>query len=411
MLAGLSTFPGISEGALRLLELHGVAAPGPDAASRRALWISDAARREDSGDWARARDMLLADPDVLEGALALLEAEPSGMAAEFLKSLLSEPLSREQDHRIRKSLYRLKQLGVAAQPRQQAGSVTEKEWWALGENREPNLQFALCFRFHSAFASSGDLYVLRIWEGREAFPVEQEAGLQMGRSAFLELCKRYSTHISRQAGVDVFMQPAPAGHAHYFIRKSLTLLPETSDPRPLLDFLRFLGAGEGEDPFAALRSAPDSADVALMQHPYFQRWALDPEDLREYFEELKRLDEGPIILVGAPQIEQKRRAASEALARHFVERRRRLWAFAFHKAAYFLRKADQDAAARAMRLATTLENFTVEADGLDAAKILFERAIQLHAKMEEQRQAESKETSLIVTPDEFARSQRRGPAR
>ena len=406
LLNGLSQFPGISGYGLRLLEEHGIDPPGPDAPSRRTLWIVEAAGREDSGDWVRARGMLRADPDVMEGALMLMEAEPSKSAAEFLDAALGEHLSQEQDHRVRKALYRIGQQGIAVSRKQDRAAIAEKEWWAFGENREPNLQFALCFRFHSSFASSGDLYILRIWEGHEVFPVEQEAGLQMNRSVFLEFCQRYSAHITQQVGVEVSMQPVPAEHAHFFLRKAVSFLPASSNPRPLADFLRFLGAGEGEDPFTTLQASAGGTDTVLMQHPYFQLWTIDPGDLQEFFENVKRLEQGPIILVGAPQAEQKRGAATAALVNYFDERRRALWANAFRKAAYFLRKQDQQAAASAMQVAAQFEDAAVGIDQLASAKILFESAVQLHAQMEQRKDQEAKETSLIVTPDEFARSQR-----
>ena len=406
MLSALSQFAGISGDGLRLLEENGIDPPVPGAASRRALWIVDVADRADSGDWERARGMLLADADVLEGALALMEERPSESAAKFLDTLLGEDLPRERDQRVRKALYRLKQRGISAPRKQDHAMVGEKEWWALSENRDPNLQFALCFRFHSAFAGSGDLYILRVWEGHEAFPLEQEAGLQMSRTGFLDLCRRYSESVSRQIGAEVVMQPVPAEHAHFFLRKAISLLPDSANPAPLQDFLRFLGAGEGENPFASAPAPADIADVSLMQHPYFARWTLDPQDLQDYFDEVKRLEEGPIILVGEPQLEQKRAAASAALAAHFDERRRGLWANAFRKAAYFLRKEDPQAGGSASGLAALVENTAFKIDQLAAARILFERAVQLHGEIEKRKEEQAKETSLIVTPDQFARDQR-----
>lgn len=405
LLDGLSQFPGVSENGLRALVEHGIDPPGPDAPSRRALWIVETAGREDSGDWVRARGMLLSDPEVMKGALMLMEVEPSKSAAEFLDAVLGEHLTHEQDHRVRKALYRIRQQGIAVSRKQDRAAIAEKEWWAFGENREPNLQFALCFRFHSSFASSGDLYILRVWEGHEVFPVEQEAGLQMNRSVFLEFCQRYAAHITQQVGVEVSMQAVPAEHAHFFLRKAVSFLPESSNPKPLADFLRFLGAGEGEDPFDALKGSADGGTV-LLQHPYFQLWTIDPGDLKEFFEGVKQLEQGPIILVGAPQAEQKRGAATAALANYFDERRRGLWAHAFRKAAYFLRKQDTQAAASAMQVAAQFDDTAVGIDQLTPAKILFERAVQLHGQMEQRKEQETKETSLIVTPDEFARSQR-----
>lgn len=402
----LSAYPGISGAGLAAIEAAGIDAPASDAPSRRAIGISEAAALEDTGDWARARSIMLADPDVFDGALSLMEAEPLTKAAEFLAGMLGPDLSHEQGQRIRKALYKLRQQGASVQRKQQ-NVVAEKEWWAFVENRDPHVQFALCFRFHSAFSSTGDLYTLRIWEGKDVLPINQESGLQFSRSRFLEVAGAFARHVSEGIRVELQSQPLSPEHAHFFLRKSISLLPESANTKPLLDFLRFLGAGEGVDPFTGAQPSGDTADASLLQHPYFERWMLDPEDLSGFFEEEKKIEEGPIILVGAPQVEQKREAASAALAGYFEELRRKLWGFLFRKATYFLRKSDPETSASALRIAARFEDLSIPAEQIDAAKILFERSAQIHKQLEEQKRKEASESSLIMTPDQFARSQQR----
>lgn len=402
----LSAYPGISASGLAALEVAGIDVPGTEAPSRRAIWISATAAQEDAGDWIRARGMMLADPDLFEGALSLMETEPDSKGPEFLAGMLGPDLSHEQNQRVRKALYKLKQQGASVQRKQQT-AVAEKEWWAFVENREPHVQFALCYRFHSAFSSTGDMYTLRIWEGKDVLPLNQESGLQLSRSRFLEVAEAFARHVSEGMKIDLHSQSLPAEHAHFFLRKSLSLLPAGANPKPLLDFLRFLGAEEGADPLAGLTPAGDGADASLLQHPYFESWMLDPEDLAGFFEEEKKIEEGPIILVGAPQLQQKREAASAALSGYFEERRRKLWGFLFRKGAYFLRKSEPETSGSALRIAVKFEDLSIQLDQLDAAKILFERSSQIHKQMEEQKQKVASESSLIMTPDQFARSQQR----
>ena len=405
MLEGLAQYPGISGEGLAVLETSGIPAPQSDAPSRRALWITEVASREATDDFPRAQDMLLSSREMLDATLSLLEAQPSENKARFLSSTLSRDLSEDQDQLIRKSLYRLKQHGFAVEDRKAAG-VAETEWWALSENRDPHIQFGLCFRFHSAFSNSGDLYTIRVWEGKEVFPVSQERDLQMSPTKFEDLYHAYSHHLEQQLRLELPIHSVPREQAVFFMRKSMSLLPEGANAKPLLDLLRFLGAGGGEDPFAGKRPSAEGLTASLLDHPYFVRWIIDPDDLKDYFEEEKKLEEGPIILVGAPQMEQKRSAAEAGLKNYFDERRRRLWGFFFEKASYFLQKSEPDIAVSALKWTRAFEDLSIPIDQLDAAKILFERTVQLHKKIEEQRKKEESETSLIMTPEQFARSQK-----
>jgi hypothetical protein len=405
MLESLASFPGVGGAALAVLQQAGIDSPPPDAPSLRAIRIHEMAGGDQTADRDRAAGMMLSSDEMLEGVLSLIEAAPSSKAADFLTSALSGEVSAGQDQHIRKTLYRLKQQGVSVAPREQHG-VAQTEWWAMAENREAQAQFAMCFRFHSSFSSTGDLYVLRILEGKKAYPLTQEPGLQMSRSRFEEFCRAYSSQLQQTVRAEINMIPLPAAHAHFFFRKSLSFLPG-DNAGPLLDFLRFLGAAEGENPFPAAGASRDGQDSMLLEHPYFLRWFLEPEDLEEYFQQDRKLEEGPIILVGAPQLEQKRSVAEAGLRRYFDARRRLLWGFLFRKASYFLRNADPDGSASSLRVAERFEDETFPVDELIAARILFERTVELHEKMEEQKQKEAAETSLIMTPEQYSRSTQR----
>lgn len=405
MLEALSLYPGISAEGLGVLEALGIAAPPADAPSRRALWIAELASQDVTDDLPRAHDMILANREMLEGTLALIEAQPSEKKAIFLHLLSLRGLSEEQDQLVRKSLYRLKQRGFNYDHRDPFVAA-QTEWWALSENRDPHIQFGLCFRFHSAFSSTGDLYTIRVWEGKEVFPLSQERNLEMSPKKFEDLFTAYSRHLEEQMRLELPMHSVPREHAVFFMRKSLSVLPEGANAKPLLDLLHFLRAGEGEDPFAGKSPTSEGLTASLLDHSYFVRWIIDPEDLQEYFQEEKKLEEGPIILVGAPQMEQKRAAAEGGFKKYFDERRRRLWGFFFEKAAYYLQNSEPDTAASALKWSRAFEDLSTPMDQLDAARILFERTVQLHKKMEEQRRKEESETSLIMTPEQFARSQK-----
>ena len=336
MLESLVSKAGMPAAALELFESLGIAAPPSDAPSRRALWIYDVAQQEDRGDRVRAHNMMLADPRMLEGALTLLEATPSPSSAAFLAQLLRAELTKEQDQRVRKSLYRLKQHGIAVEAKPKA-AAEQKEWYLFGENRLPLWQLVFNFRFHSTFSSTGDLYILRILEGREFAPPDQKPDLRMTHSVFLQLGKKYSDQIERELGIRIPFHSVAEENAHFFLRQSLQTLEGAPGNEALRNFLRFIQAGEGVSPVLPSGSIQEGSTL-LLDHEYFRQWMLDPEAFLEHSAELKGIESGPIVLVGAPLLEKKREAETKALQKYFDERRRRLWSNAFLKAAYFLKE-------------------------------------------------------------------------
>jgi hypothetical protein len=131
---------------------------------------------------------------------------------------------------------------------------------------------------------------------------------------------------------------------------------------------------------------------------------LDTDALQEYMSQVRDLEQGPIVLVGSSLLERKRDAALAAMQKYFDQTRRRIWSIAFRKAAYFLGRSA--VATDALRLSAVFADASVPAESIEAAQVLFDRAVQYVQQVEQARAREEKQTSLIMTPDEFARQAR-----
>jgi hypothetical protein len=412
-LGSLADSAGVTGQAARILELAGIAVSTGDCPRTRALWIEQAVREDRTADWDRARYMMLHDPDLLAGVLPLLETgDVPEHAARFITTVLVEKLSLEQDQSLRRVLYHLRQRGVVVEEHREALMHLDKEMFAYGENRVPMWQPALYFRAHSAFTSSGDLYALSLYEGKSFEASDQKRDLHLDREGFRHLAEQYSLHIQTEMALAVPFRVLSPGTGRYFLQKTEALLRGTPASDRILEFFKFMGDGQAEDPLAALRAHdPQPLAVAsnVLTDPYFVHWMLDSEDIREYLSELERMQSGPIILPESQLREKSRQAAHQALARCLTGPARMLWSFAFEKAAFFLGGPGQPKAVSAYAISRGLADLTISVEDLYVATWLFERSVAREAEAKKKEQQEEHRGSLIMTPAEFQKQIQRKP--
>jgi hypothetical protein len=356
--------------------------------------------------WQRLQDQILADENLFDAVLVLLETSNNESSAEFVNSLVDRAFNKEQESRLRKLLYHFRQKGIRLEV-ESATSESARELFFFGENKLPLWQPLLYFRPHSAFASNGDLLILRIIEGSETAPAEQQRNIALNQSSMKQLAERYSAQLSRQLAVEIQFHSVDPAHARYLLRCSSELIAESSGAKPLQDFLKFIGPEPAQNPFEALNKSEAFATAdLLLREPYFSHWTLNPHHIEEYLTQLAAQEKGPIILTGSSLAAKKMEIRSSSFQKVFTTQERSIWGFAFQKAAFYLQKSNPDLSAAAMHWAEQLQNLELQPENIDIARVLFDRTVEIAMKQQKARQEEERKTSLIMTPDEFRQKQK-----
>jgi hypothetical protein len=350
-------------------------------------------------EWQVLQDQIRTDENLFDAVVILLETSDSEAAAEFVYSMLDRGFNKEQETRLRKLLYHFRQKGIRPEV-ESANSQTIRELFFFGENKLPLWQPILYFRPHSAFASTGDLLILRIIEGSETAPAEQQRNIALNQDSMKQIADRYSVQLSRQLGIEIQFHAVEPAHARYLLRRSAELIPEPSAAQALHDFLKFIGPEPVKNPFELLITADTTSDLFLRE-PYFGHWTLNPHDIEEYLSQLAAQEKGPIILTGSALAAKKLEIRNTFFQKVFTAGERSIWAFAFQKAAFFLRQSNPEVSAAAMHWAHQLGNSELEAENVEIARLMFDRTVELAARQQKAKQEEEKKTSLIMTPEEF----------
>jgi hypothetical protein len=355
-------------------------------------------------EWRDVQDQIRADENLFDTVMVLLEGSKSESSAEFVNSLLDQGFNKDQETRLRKLLYLFRQKGIRPEV-EAASSQSVRELFFFGENKLPLWQPLLYFRPHSAFASNGDLLILRIIEGSETAPPEQQRNVALNQASMKQLAARYSAQLSRQLGIEIQFHAVDAAHARYLLRCSSELIPES---QPLQDFLKFIGPDPAKNPFEVLHKSEASATADLfLRESYFAHWTLNPHDIEEYLSQLTEQEKGPIILTGSSLAAKKMEIRSSFFQKVFTDHERSIWGFAFQKAAFYLHRTNPELSAAAMQWAEQLQNLDLQAENVEIARVLFDRTVELAMKQQKARQEEERKTSLIMTPDEFRESKRK----
>ncbi|MCI0415191.1 hypothetical protein L0222_20660 [bacterium] len=405
---GLSQTVGISQSGLEILRREGLFQESDAQAVQQALLIVQQIESAHQVEWQSLQELLQTDPNLLDGVLLLLESSIAESSAQFAHSLLDRGFSREQETRIRKLLYHFRQKGIRPEIAA-TDAQTARELFFFGENKLPLWQPVLYFRPHSAFAATGDLLILRILEGSECAPAEQQRNLALNQASMQQIAERYSAQLTKQLGIQIQFQAIDPAHARYLLRLSLELISVSSGRQPLQDFLKFIGPDPAQNPFVSLNEAQPGtfANSDLLIHePYFAHWTLNPHDIEEYLAQLAAQEKGPIILTGTALVAKKQEIRTRFFQKVFTITERSILAFAFRKAALFLRNSNTAASATAMYWAGQLEDPELRPEDIEIARALFDRTAELALAQQKAKQEEERKSSLIVTPDEFRKKVR-----
>lgn len=409
MLSSLANRGGVPEKAAEALKQLGVKVE--DAGSQRiaAFWIRDVVKEGKKENWEKAQILLQQDPDLLEGVLPMLEELQLAGAAIFLNSLLKAGVSDESDHLVRKSLYHLKQKGIVP-PEEPGKPQQSKDFLFLGENRIALWQAILYFRYTSSFSDAFDLYTIRIFEGRDITSLNQQRGFRAEREKLGRLVVDYSRHLQKEVGMHLPFRSVSLEHGRYFLQKTMKLAKDEKSVAGVRDLLQLIGNEPVENPWQDFKfdrtsdlASTFSGAASLLESEFFQAWAFLPEDFQEYLSDMEKLREGPIILTEQQIQEMSHTSATDALRKHMESPARSAWAFAFEKAAYFLRDSDAQNASIAWSLSKAMEDPSVSLEQIPAMTILLNRMLGLLEQQKQARLEEEKKSSVIVSPQEFSR--------
>jgi len=408
LVQGLSQTPGISQSGLAALRQEGLFQESDARLAQQALSIVQQIESARLDEWQSLQELLQTDPNLLDGVLLLLESSSAESSAQFAHSLLDRGFSRDQETRIRKLLYHFRQKGIRPEIAT-TDAQTVRELFFFGENKLPLWQPVLYFRPHSGFTATGDLLILRILEGSESAPAEQQRNLALNHASMQQIAERYSAQLTEQLGIQIQFQAIDPAHARYLLRHSSELIPESSGRQPLQDFLKFIGPDPAQNPFVSLKEAQPgtftNSDL-LIREPYFAHWTLNPHDTEEYLVQLAAQEKGPIILTGTALAAKKQEIRTSFFQKVFTMTERSVWAFAFRKAALFLRNLNAEASAAAMHWAGQLEDPELRPEDIGIARTLFDRTAELALAQQKAKQEEERKSSLIMTPDEFRKKVR-----
>ena len=403
-LKSLSEKAGISEAGVLVLKSSGLSGEDGDSSRSQSLWVLQTVRKGESTDWNFAAQKILAEDDFFEGTLQLLEMEESAYAAHFLTKLLEADPNPVQDQAIRKTLYRLRQKGIEA-PREekviQQVEASRPEMFLFAQNRLPLWQL---FFYYRSSGTKGDWFFAEINEGKSFEILQQQTDIRMNRKGMQQIADQYADNFLRRSGLPINFLFMPAEHARYFLEKSFEQLrgPE--------DFKKYMGDAPREDPFSdwQLKENVVTKDAeSLFHHAYFALWNVEEEFLKGLLDEYKKVAEGPIILP-EPQIRQKKaELLDQALTGYYSEEKRRVWAIALEKAAYYLKQSDPEIATIAFSFSRSLmlPDFSIASNAF--ASFLVERSLAVQEEHMAQQEKEEKKSSLIMSPQEFQRTRKR----
>ncbi len=280
----------------------------------------------------------------------------------------------------------------------------DKELFFFGENRLALWQPVLYFNPHSLFSSTGDLLILRILEGIECAPLEQQPNVTLDQGSMAQIAERYSAQLAKQLGVQLKFRPVAPSIARYLLHCSAELITEASQARPLSDLLKFIGSQPAENPFEKLEESP-AGEVLNIDHllrdPFFAHWMLNPHEVQEYLEKAAQLEKGPIILTGSPLVAKQQELRENSLRQVFSGKARDVWAYSFRKAAYYLKESNALLSGVSMFYAKQLEDMNISVENLEVGRALFERAVAVAQTQQKAKEEEEQKSSLILTPDQL----------
>ena len=280
----------------------------------------------------------------------------------------------------------------------------DRELFFFGENRLALWQPVLYFNPHSVFSSTGDLLILRILEGTECAPLEQQPNVTLDQDSLAQIAERYSAQLAKQLGVQIKFQRVAPSIARYLLHASAELITQANQARPLSDLLKFIGSQPAVNPFEKLEESP-AGEVLNIDHllrdPYFTHWMLNPHEVQKFLEQAKQLEKGPIILTGSPLLAKQQALKEQFLREIFSAKERDVWAYSFRKAAFYLKESNALLSGVSMFYAKQLEDINISVENLEVGRALFERAVAVAQTQQKAKEEEEQKSSLILTPDQL----------
>ena len=393
---------GISEAGVLALKSAGIIFDNAESDRSKSLWILQTVRRGFSEDWKTAAAMLIEDEDFLEGTLSLLEMEESIETARFLSGLLEDIPSRSHDQAIRKILYKFRQKGIEVPSVQEPPPIVAEpqrpEIFLFAENRLPLWQ---PFFYYRSAGARGDWFFAEINEGKLFEIIQQQRDIRINQKGMQRIADNYAGEFQKGTGVKLAFVSFPSMQGRYFLEQSFKVL------RGADDFRKYLGEAPVEDPTEAweTRSNLSITDAAtLLSHEYFQLWLMEEEFLAPVFERLNQIEQGPIILPEQQRRQQKAEAMDHLLTDYFTGEKRDVWALALKKAAFFLKNTDPEIASLAIGFSRQISDQERSVEKDPFINILIERSLEVRQKQVDRHKQEEKQSSLIITPQEFEKS-------
>ncbi|HSE43106.1 MAG TPA: hypothetical protein VLH08_20280, partial [Acidobacteriota bacterium] len=147
-----------------------------------------------------------------------------------------------------------KKKGASA-PTETRPSRIDRELWFFGENRLALWQPVLYFNPHSPFSNTGDLLILRILEGTECAPREQQPNLTLNADSMAQIAERYAAQLAQQLNLQLKFHRVRPAEARYLLLTSAELIANEDRARPLTDVLRFVNPEPKENLFEKIPEA------------------------------------------------------------------------------------------------------------------------------------------------------------
>jgi hypothetical protein len=146
----------------------------------------------------------------------------------------------------------------------------------------------------------------------------------------------------------------------------------------------------------------------LLEEKEFRTWFFDHAALQPYIDEAQQIKNSPLVLSPVQQKERFRLVLERAVEELFGGARRLSWVRRLEEMAYFLHATGRvDQAKRAFAAALALEASTHGGREITVCETLARASLAAFLQVEEQREQEEAQGSLVVTPQQAAREMQR----
>jgi hypothetical protein len=154
-----------------------------------------------------------------------------------------------------------------------------------------------------------------------------------------------------------------------------------------------------------------ASSASLLEEPELRHWLLGEADLAPSLARYREMRDSPIVLDRAQQLSRLDEIVQSAVAESFAAERAASWERRLDETAYFFAKTSrQQAAARAGAVATAVAA-RKSGQGIPFCEELVRRSFGVFFEREAEREREEKAGSVLVTPDDIRAEQARARQR